>query len=250
MLGRPLIRFDRVSSTMDILAELAARGAGEGTTVVANHQTQGRGRSGRAWVAPPGTALLPSVLLRPELPPASLSPLAILVADAIAAALREDYGLSALIKWPNDVLVHGRKVSGVLIQTRMFPSTAHPAVLVGVGINANIPEGDLPVGGTSLIVQRGKPVDRDALMWRFLGELEARYADLRRGSLDDRWARIQPSLAMRGEPVEVIEGGSRIEGRLLGLDSTGALLLQTDAPATARVVVGDLTRGPRRIPAR
>lgn len=118
MLGRPLYRFDRVSSTMDVLSHLAAAGAPEGTTVVAGFQESGRGRADRRWVAPPDRALLASVLLRPDVPLHRLPPLSMLVADAIREAVHSLYALDARVKWPNDVLVDGRKLSGVLIQTR------------------------------------------------------------------------------------------------------------------------------------
>lgn len=148
MLGQPVIRFDDVGSTMDVLADLAALGAPEGTTVVADYQASGRGRAQRSWVAPKGAALLHSLLLRPMLPAGRLMPLSILVGESLVATMRDAYSLPAQLKWPNDVLIHGRKVSGVLIQNRGTP----PAVIVGVGINANVHEADLPPGGTSLMV--------------------------------------------------------------------------------------------------
>ncbi|HVL25387.1 MAG TPA: biotin--[acetyl-CoA-carboxylase] ligase [Thermomicrobiales bacterium] len=245
MLGEPLIRRDVVASTMDMLARLAAAGAPEGTTVVAEYQTAGRGRAGRQWVAPPGTALLHSVLLRPKLAVQRLTPLAILVADAVVTTLEERYGLTARIKWPNDVLLNGQKVSGVLIQTRTFPGDAHPAVLVGVGINANVPVADLPEGGTSLLVATGQPVDRDDLMRAFLARLDVRYQELLAGDQADRVPAIQDRLAMRGEQVSIVDGGTTVTGRLCGIDASGALLLDTGEADLRRIVVGDLTRGPR-----
>jgi BirA family transcriptional regulator, biotin operon repressor / biotin---[acetyl-CoA-carboxylase] ligase len=246
MLGRPVIRFEVVSSTMDVLAQLAARGAPEGTVVVAGYQTHGRGRSDRRWSAPAGTALLHSVLMRPPLAVQQLSPLSILVADAIVATLRERHGVQAQIKWPNDVLVGGKKISGILIQTRHVPNTRFPAVLVGAGINANVSQMDLPEGGTSLLVETGQRVDLEGLMRGFLDRLEPRYHDLSEQHLDDRWEHIHNVLAMRGEHVSVVDGGVTTSGRLLGIDTTGALLLETDDQEPCRIVVGDLTRGPRR----
>lgn len=243
MLGRPIIRFDEVGSTMDVLADLAALGAPEGTTVVAEHQNAGRGRSGRQWAAPPGTSLLHSVLLRPDLPLQRLTPLSLLVADAIVTTLRELHGIQAEIKWPNDVLVDGRKVSGVLTQTRSHEDGL--AVIVGVGINTNIPLADLPPAATSLLAERGSHVDRNALMWHFLGELECRYQDLLSGHLEQRWQTIRNSLALLGDPVTVEDQDVVISGILHGVDDEGAMLLDQGG-VTRRVVVGDLARGPRR----
>lgn len=244
MLGRPRVAFDAVSSTMTVLTELATLGASEGTTVVADYQHAGRGRSDRQWIAPPGSAVLASVLVRPDLAVDRLSPLSILVADAIRDALRLLYGLEALIKWPNDVLVESRKVSGVLIQTR---AQAHGlAVIVGMGINANIPAEDLPPGATSLLVELGVPVDRHALLRGVLDALEVRYGELATGRLEHRWREIQAHLALCGEMVRVVEGETIVSGMLRGVDADGALALDVDG-VRRRIVVGDLSRGPKPI---
>ena len=242
MLGRPVIRFDAIASTMDVLADLAVLGAPEGTTVVADYQSAGRGRSGRHWTAPPGTALLHSILLRPDLPIQRLTPLSLLAADAIVTTLWECYEVKAEIKWPNDVLVKGKKVSGVLTQVK---SQGTPqAVILGVGINANILEVNLPQNATSLLVERGGPIDRNPLMWRFLVELESRYQDLLAGRIEQRWQTIRSSLAMLGHTVTVQEQQENIHGVLHGIDKEGALLLDQGG-SIRRVVAGDLTRGPR-----
>jgi BirA family transcriptional regulator, biotin operon repressor / biotin---[acetyl-CoA-carboxylase] ligase len=247
MLGRRVIRFDAVSSTMDVLSQLAARGAQDGTVVVADFQTHGRGRVDRQWSAPPGTALLHSVLLRPGMAMAQLSPLSLLVADAVVATLRDVHGVSSQIKWPNDVLIGGRKISGILIRTRITPGDAFPAVVIGVGINANAGPGDLPPGAPSLLVETGRRTDRTELMREFLERLDVRYQELRKRDLEDRLEQIRGVLAMRGEHVTVVEGRGSVTGRLLGIDADGALLLQLDGSEPRRVVVGDLTRGPRAV---
>jgi BirA family biotin operon repressor/biotin-[acetyl-CoA-carboxylase] ligase len=244
MLGRPLIRLDAVASTMIVLGELATAGAREGTTVVAGHQSAGRGRANRRWITPPDTALLASVLLRPGLPHHRLSALSILVGDAIAASVHALYGLEARIKWPNDVLINGRKVSGVLIQSRMQPPGM--VVIVGFGINANIAPPDIPPAGTSLLAELGSPVDRDALLRRTLDELDTRYQDLLAGRLQHRWLEIGERIAMRGELVSVEEGGEIITGTLKRVDIDGALVLDFDGQEQ-RIVVGDLSRGPKPV---
>lgn len=241
MLGRPLIRLDVVSSTMAVLADLVSTGAVQGTTVVAGYQTAGRGRGSRTWIAPPHTALLASVLLRPKLSYQQISPLSMLVADSIAASISGLYGLEAKIKWPNDVLIGGRKVSGVLIQTRMQPEDM--AIVVGVGINANMALADLSPDGTSLLKELGEPVDRDALMRRVLNELDARYQEMLMDSIEPRWPLIQHRLAMVGEVVRVVEGSERVTGLLMRVDPDGALMLDC-CGVSRRIVVGDMTRGP------
>lgn len=242
MLGRPIIRFDVVGSTMDVLGDLAGVGAREGTVVVAEYQTAGRGRSGRQWTAPSGTALLHSLLLRPDLPLRRLTPLSLLVADALVTTLRELHGVQAEIKWPNDLLVGGRKISGVLTQTSS--RAGQLAVIVGVGINTNTAPDDLRPGSTSLLAERSVRVDHDVLMWHFLGELECRYQELQSGHLERRWQSIRSSLAFVGDQVEIQDRDVVFEGILDGIDDEGALLLDQGGNL-CRVVAGDVTRGPR-----
>lgn len=229
---------------MDEIARLAAEGAPEGATVVADHQTAGRGRLDRPWKTPPGTALLLSTLLRPSLPLERLSPLSLLVADAIGAAVEDLHGLPARIKWPNDVLVSDRKLSGVLIRTQAM-SGGTIAVLVGIGINANIPRAQLPPGATSLLVELGREVDRDELRREVMAQLDGRYASLLEHDLGPWWGGVSTRMTLRGEVVSVVEGPTKVTGRLLGVDATGALLLSV-MDTTRRIVVGDVVRGPRR----
>lgn len=227
---------------MDVLALLAAHGAREGTTVVADFQSSGRGRAGRAWIAPPGSALLHSILLRPNLPLHQLTSLSLLVGDAIVSSLREKYGIEGQIKWPNDVLVNGRKISGVLIQTRAQGDGK--AVLVGAGINVNVSPEDLPPGATSLLAELGTPTERDVVMRSFLAALDIRYREMLSGNLSRRWESVHRSLAMRDEIVTIEDHGVAMTGTFRGVDQDGALLLEKNG-VLQRIVAGDLTRGPR-----
>ena len=229
---------------MDEVVRLAAEGAPEGTTVLAELQTAGRGRQDRRWEAPPETAVLMSVLLRPRLVPALLSPLSLLTADAIAQALDDLHDCSAAIKWPNDVLAGGRKIAGVLIQTRFAPGGDAPVVIVGIGINANIPSAALPRGATSLLALLGRVVDREALREAVVVRLTERYDALLRDDLNAPWSDVERRLAMRGEPVTLRDGARTLAGTVVGVDRTGALLLDTGEPEPRRVVAGELTRGP------
>lgn len=243
MLGRPLYRFDRIPSTMTMLAALAHRGSPEGTTVVADFQDAGKGRADRRWFGPPGSALLSSVLLRPRLPVHELTALSILVADAIRCAISDVYELAPGIKWPNDVLIDGRKVSGVLIKTRHHSNGVD--AVVGMGINANVDVTELPPTGVSLHEKIGQSVDRDDLLHAVLAELDIRYRELKQGELEEhRWPDIQQHLVMRGEQVVVEDGDRKITGRLECVDPDGALVLHDDQ-GDIRVVAGDLGRGPK-----
>ncbi len=167
--GRPYLYAVETASTQQLLTVDAP----EGTVAVAEHQTAGRGRLGRSWQAPPRSSLLLSLLLRPATPPATLPELSVVGAEAVADAIRAVAELEPAIKHPNDVLVRGRKVAGVLGEAR------EGAVILGVGINANIPPAELPaetrLPATSLLAETGRPVDRAALAAELLLRLEQRY---------------------------------------------------------------------------
>jgi BirA family biotin operon repressor/biotin-[acetyl-CoA-carboxylase] ligase len=154
---------------------LLAPDAPEGAVVVAGEQTAGRGRLGRSWLAPAGTSLLCSVQLRPTVAPVRLPELTGVAAHACAEAIEAVAGLRPELKFPNDVLIGGRKVAGILAEAR------EDRVVAGIGINANIAETDLPSGldtpATSLLVETGREIDRAELLVELLDRLERRYDD-------------------------------------------------------------------------
>lgn len=240
MIGRPIIRLDSVPSTQDVVFRLADRGAAEGLTVLARHQSAGRGRAGRAWIAPPGSALTFSVLLRPDIPPASLMPFSLLVADAIAETILAMHGVQSTIKWPNDVLVGGRKLSGVLLQAR------GGVAVLGVGLNVRTPAADLPDGATSLVVESGagSAPDPDLLLGPLLHAIAGRYRSVRSGDTGEAMDRVHRRLHLRGEQVVLRDGDRERRGRILGVRGDGALLLEEDGHPRA-IVSGELVRGPR-----
>ena len=167
--GRPYRYAAETASTQQLLSPDAP----EGSVAVAEHQTAGRGRLGRSWHAPPGSSILLSVVLRPAVPPAALPELSVVAAEAVADAISAVAGLDPTIKHPNDVLIEGRKVAGVLGEAR------EGAVILGIGINVNIRATELPtetkLPATSLLEQAGRPVDRAELAAEVLLQLEHRY---------------------------------------------------------------------------
>jgi BirA family transcriptional regulator, biotin operon repressor / biotin---[acetyl-CoA-carboxylase] ligase len=151
---------------------LVAPDAPEGTVVVAGEQTAGRGRLGRRWLAPPGTSLLCSVQLLPRIDPQRLPELTGVAAHATAEAIEAVTGLAPEIKEPNDLLIGGRKVAGVLAEAR------EERVVLGIGINVNLPTSELPTDvATSLLVETGRELDRAELLTELLDRLEQRYDD-------------------------------------------------------------------------
>ena len=173
-LGRPYRFVDECTSTQRLLEA----DEHEGTTVATDHQTRGRGRLGRVWEAPPGRGLLFSVLLRPSPPMALWPELSLVAGDAVAAALRAETGLAAELSHPNDVLVEGRKVAGIL------PEAAAGRVVLGIGVNVGQAVGELPADtpkpATSLRNETGREWPRAPLLAAILLELERRYDDWQR----------------------------------------------------------------------
>jgi len=236
-------RYGTVSSTMDVAAGLASEGAPEGTVVVAEEQTAGRGRAGRAWTAGPGESLQATAILRPGVPPARLTTLPLLTGLAAAEAVDLATGARCWLKWPNDLWLGdrhlGRKAGGILVEAK-----ADGAVLVGIGINLGQRHGHLPDGATSLAIE-GALTGRDFLLEALLGRLAERYREFLAADSRDGLDAWLERAALLGQRVTVDQGESRLEGVLAGVRDDGALLLETGSGDRVPVVVGDLSRGPR-----
>ena len=212
------------STNADLLAAARA-GAAEGLVLVAEEQTAGRGRLGRSWSAPPGAGLIFSVLLRPsDVPPARLGWLPLLTGVAVAAAVREQTGVPASLKWPNDVLVGERKLAGILAEAHVG------AVVVGVGLNVTLRPAELPVpAATSLLIEGAASTDRTGLLTAILAELGQRYRTWRAdpdapGLRADylRWC------ATIGREVRAeLPGGTVLTGTAVDVDDAGRLVLRS-----------------------
>lgn len=238
----PVVFEPEVTSTNDRVAARAALGAPEGLVLVAETQTAGRGRQGRSWHSPPGSGLYVSVLLRP---PSDVVPLLTLAGGlAIAEALRESTGLPVQIKWPNDVLAPGgaRKLAGILVEGSASAGRFEHAIF-GYGINVRSTAYPLELRdrATSLEEELGRPVDAQIVLSSTLAALDARYGDLLEGRGADvlaRWSALAPRA--RGARIEYTVGTERRTGVSAGIDSTGALLVDT-ARGLERLVSGDVT---------
>lgn len=248
-LGRPLHFFDTIDSTNIYAARLARDGETEGSVVIADAQTGGKGRLGRSWVSPPGVNLYLSVLLRPSKPASYAPQLSLLAAVAVAEAITQQTRLSPTIKWPNDVLVSGRKVCGIL--TEMQTKTQHlQAVIVGIGININAPLAAFPEElrdkASSLLIASGQPVDRAAFTAHLLTRLEKLYVLWLEGGFPvvrSAWEGYAADLL--GKPITVAAPDGTIAGIVMGIDQDGALLVQEgqgkDPGDIRRVLAGDVT---------
>jgi len=238
-LGRECVVTELTSSTNDDALAAARSGAPHGTLFVTDEQQRGRGRRGNTWHAPPGEALLVSVLLRPELPPERASSLALVaglavraaVADALAAA---GVAMTVRVKWPNDVVVEKRKVAGILVESQMLGEKLGAAV-VGIGLNTGRLElpPEVAARATSLAAL-GASVTREALLYAVLSELEVRLARLEghASPLSTLVTELSEHDALTGERVTVGE----LEGTASGIDERGNLRLLDAATGRTHTV--------------
>jgi BirA family biotin operon repressor/biotin-[acetyl-CoA-carboxylase] ligase len=235
LVGHAIHAFDTVGSTQAVLARLAAEGAAGGTVVTARHQTAGRGRRGRWWWDAPGQSLLMSVLLEPPIGTAQAPQLSLVAGLAVADALATAAGVTPRIRWPNDVLVDGRKISGVLPEAVARADGRVGHVFLGIGINVDqddFPD-DLRDEATSLRLATGRSHDQGELLSAVLHALDRRYGEWLAGgfaALRDEWRRRASTL---GERVPTGDGR---EGVAVDVDETGALLVDAGLGVLTRVV--------------
>jgi BirA family transcriptional regulator, biotin operon repressor / biotin---[acetyl-CoA-carboxylase] ligase len=236
-----LLCFEEVDSTNTVARELALAGAAEPTVVTAEAQTRGRGRMGRSWESPARRNLYLSVLLRPDFPVEQFAQLNILAGVAACDAVNELY--PATIKWPNDVLIDGRKVAGLLAESDA--TAAGRFVVLGIGVNLNAVEADFPAElrdkAISLRLASGRAVDRNRFAGSLLALLAAWYERLRRDGFDAIAAAWRLRSNMIGREVTVQEPAGIVSGRVLDLDDDGALRVREASGAERRIVAGDVS---------
>lgn len=224
--GNPLFYFETLESTNTTAEKLAREGCPEGTVVLANEQTGGKGRKGSAWFSPSDQNLYFSLVLRPD--SASLKYLPYMACLSVQRAVSR-LGIYADFKWPNDVLVEDRKLCGILIQTAIEEQRLQFAV-VGFGINVNVHEfpESLQAHATSVALETGEPEDREPLLAFVLLEFERLYEKIDDTSWESFSAELESSSSyLRDCPVKVIQEGKTIEGITRGLDSHGGLRIET-----------------------
>jgi BirA family biotin operon repressor/biotin-[acetyl-CoA-carboxylase] ligase len=249
-LARHFVWLDTTDSTNRVAADLAREGAGHGTTIVAEGQSAGRGRLGRAFYSPPYANLYTSIVLRPELDtaraPTTILAAAIAVAETVAAFAGEPDAVE--IKWPNDVLLGGLKTSGILMEMGAEATRVRHLIL-GIGVNLNVARASFPEEfralATSLASHRGAPVDRVAFAAQLYDNLEAILDRHAEGGFEALRPRFEARFRMRGRRIRVLDAiggnGAVIEGTATGIDVDGALLVMRSDGSQERVVAGDVT---------
>lgn len=245
LIGREIYYFPVIDSTNRRAHDQAREGASEGAVVLADLQTQGKGRMGRTWKSPPGLNLYASIILRPSIPP-TVAPLITLVTGVAAAnALARVSGLDTRIKWPNDIFLHGRKVAGILSEMEVEGGQIR-FVILGMGVNVNWRREDMTSElreiATSLQAEGGREIPRHLVAAEIFEEMEQEYKlFLQEGfslRLRDEWNLLS---YINGKRVIVSLPNRKISGEALGLDAEGALLLLDEEGRTHRFIVGDVS---------
>lgn len=242
--GRKVFYCDSVSSTNDLAMEMARNGAGEGVLVVAEDQTGGKGRLGRGWYSPKYKGIWFSLLLCPSVNPSEASQVTMMAAVALASAIKSETGVAAGIKWPNDLLVGGKKLCGILTELSAEMDRINHLV-VGVGINTNQDQDDFPEAvrdtATSLKVEAGRTVSRVRLLQASLAAFEWWYGEwLTRGfpPVLARWKEMSVSLNC---PVRIHNLNKSWDGWAEDVDKDGALLLRLPDGSLQRLVSGEVS---------
>jgi BirA family biotin operon repressor/biotin-[acetyl-CoA-carboxylase] ligase len=244
IIGRDIQVFAQTTSTNDVIEKLARDRVKEGVAVFAESQTRGRGRLGRHWNSPTRKGLWLSILLRPEFRPQETTQLTVAAATALWRAIHQATGLRPEIKWPNDILIRGKKLVGILTElSAELDRVRH--VTLGIGVNVNQSASDFPPElrklATSLRIESGRPVPRAQLATTILRELDHDYARICGGlfaEVADEW---EEHCSTVGESVVIKLGARTIRGRAESLDDDGALLLRTEHGHIERITAGDVT---------
>jgi len=251
-LGHRLVYLDSTPSTNDAARDLAATGAADGTVVVADAQTAGRGRAGKSpWLTPPRTSLAVSVLLRPPpaFAPAALPQLGMAAGVAARAAVRETAAVDAGLKWPNDVVAGGRKLGGILVESALSGQQVTFAV-AGVGLNVNLPAaalGDFPdaaLAPTTLLDLTGRAVSREALLLALLRHLGRLVRALYRQQPAAVLGPYREAQTLVGRAVRVTGGGAPVDGVAESVADDGALVLRLPGGGRRRFAYGEVTLRP------
>jgi len=242
VIGRDIRVFEETTSTNDVIEKLARDGVKEGVVVFAESQTKGRGRLGRKWMSPTHKGLWFSVLLRPALSPQETTQLTVASATALRRAIKTVTDLTADIKWPNDLLIGGKKVVGILTEMSAEVDRVRHVIL-GIGVDVNQKEfpPELRKVATSLKIEVGEEICRAELATEMLRELDLDYARIGDGKFSavaDEW---EAGCATLGRNVSVQMGSRLIHGSAESLDDDGALLVRTEHGHLERIIGGDVT---------
>jgi BirA family transcriptional regulator, biotin operon repressor / biotin---[acetyl-CoA-carboxylase] ligase len=241
-IGHKIVHYFRIDSTNAVALQMASAGARHGTVVLAEEQTAGRGRFGRAWYSEKSSGIYVSIILRPPLPPSAAPVLTLMAGVAAQAAIERATSLVADIRWPNDLLLDGKKLCGILTEMNADIDRLH-SVVIGIGINVNhhaIPE-ELRSIATSLRLEGGKLYSRAQILVTLLREIEQHYELLLREgnpAIIERWMAV--SSYARGKRVRVLTGTGEFQAVTAGLEPSGALRVRREDGREEALVAGEI----------
>jgi len=226
--------FPEIGSTMDVAIKLARKGAREGTIVIAEAQAHGRGRLSREWLSPKGGIYF-TLILRPRISPAYAPRINLMASVAVATTIKKLFGLNAELKWPNDVLIEGRKVCGILAEMDAEMDVVN-FVNVGIGINANTSVLQFAKTATSLKDVLGREISRKEFLSVLFREMEQQQALLMEADLIKEWKELSGTL---NKYVMILSPGEVIVGRAIDIDATGALIVKERNGSLKKALAGD-----------
>ena len=238
-IGKKIYYFDIVQSTMDSAWQLGMKDSPEGTLILAETQSKGRGRLGRSWFSPKHKGIYLSLILRPKIPPHQASILTLLAAVSVCEAIKEKTGLDTQIKWPNDILIQHKKLGGILTELNAEMDEIH-FVVIGIGINVNNDKKALLSGATSLKEQKKEKINRIELAQEILRRIEKNYLDFQKEGarpIVEKWHDFNITLGRR---VKILSRKEHLEGEAVAIDIDGALLLRNDSGLIQKVTAGDV----------
>ncbi len=239
--GRKMLYFDSLSSTMDMANQLALKGLPEGTVVLAETQTKGRGRLGRFWHSPKYKGLYFSLILKPRISVDKAALITLLAGVSISEAVRESCAIEAQIKWPNDIMIANKKAGGILTEIKAEVDEVG-FMVIGVGLNINNDRKSLVEGAISLKEATGaQEISRAMILQSILKEFETNYSFLQQKgpkAMLDKWRRLSVTLGRR---VRISSHDDFIEGEAFDIDTDGGLLIRNDSGVTQKVMAGDIT---------
>jgi BirA family biotin operon repressor/biotin-[acetyl-CoA-carboxylase] ligase len=240
--GRRIISFKSIKSTMDYAKSLAERDEPEGTVVIADYQSKGRGRFGRVWMSEPGKNILMSIIIRPSIPLEKFGLISFLSAVSVAEAIEKIADVKVNTKWPNDLLINGRKVSGILMEASITADKGD-FVILGIGVNVNQEEfpKEIKNYATSLLIETGKYYDRVVLLQEILRSLESNYLKVNQTyDFTEIMKKWKEKCSMLGKEITLIHAGKTINGTAVDVDSKGFLKLKV-GESTISLSSGEVT---------
>ena len=243
-IGMAVISYKKIDSTNDAAYSLAENGIAEGTVVLAEEQAKGKGRHGRKWISPPKGGIYMSCVLRPAIAPNEIPTITLMAAVAVAKAIRKTTGLQAVIKWPNDILVSGRKICGILTEMKAEQDSVD-FIILGIGLNVNTSLRSLPEGATSIkeelnAANMNKIVTRIEMVRSILRSLETEYSLLKKSGSARIIAEWKGMSAMLGSRIKVVLPNDVLEGAAHDIDPDGSLVLRLDSGVLKKIWSGDV----------